>query len=50
MPAQVKPRNESTLSAWESVQSGPSIWPDLRSGLSVSDREVPCFTRVNGPR
>ena len=27
------------LSAWESVQSRPSIWPDLRNGLSVSDRE-----------
>ena len=37
------------LSAWESVQSGPSIWPDLRNGLSVSDRESPHFTRVNGP-
>ena len=36
-------------SAWESVQSGPSIWPDLRSGLSVSDRESPRFTRVDGP-
>jgi hypothetical protein len=40
---------EPTLSAWESVQSGPSIWPDLRSGLSVSDRESPRFTQVNGP-
>jgi hypothetical protein len=37
------------LSAWESVQSGPYIWPDLRSGLSVSARESPRFTRVNGP-
>jgi hypothetical protein len=40
---------EPALSAWESVQSGPSIWPDLRNGLSVSDRESPRFTRVNGP-
>jgi hypothetical protein len=31
------------------LESGPSIWPDLRSGLSVSDRESPRFTRVNGP-
>ena len=40
---------EPALSAWESVHSGPSIWPDLRSGLSVSDHESPRFTRVNGP-
>jgi hypothetical protein len=40
---------EPALSAWESVHSGPSIWPDLRSGLSVSGRESPRFTRVNGP-
>ena len=40
---------EPALSAWESVHSGPSIWPDLRNGLSVSDRESPRFTRVNGP-
>ena len=36
-------------SAWESVQSRPSTWPDLRNGLSMSDRESPGFTRVNGP-
>jgi hypothetical protein len=36
------------LSAWESVQSVPSIWPDLRSGLSVSDCESLHFTRANG--
>ena len=40
---------EPALSAWESVQSGPSMWPDLRNGLSVSDRESPRFTPVNGP-
>ena len=40
---------EPALSAWESVHSGPSIWPDLGNGLSVSDRESPRFTRVNGP-
>jgi hypothetical protein len=40
---------EPALSVLESVHSGPSIWPDLRSGLSVSDRESPRFTRVNGP-
>ena len=37
---------EPALSAWESVQSGASIWPDLRNGLPVSDRESPRFTRV----
>jgi len=35
--------------AWEAALSGLSIWPDLRSGLSVSDRGSPRFTRVNGP-
>ena len=40
---------EPALSAWESVQSGPSIWADLRNGLSVSDRESTRFTPVNGP-
>jgi hypothetical protein len=37
------------LSAWESVPSGPVTWPDLRSGLSASDRERPLITGVNGP-
>ena len=41
--------SSTCVSAWESVQSEPSIWPDLRNGLSVSDRENPCFTGVNGP-
>jgi hypothetical protein len=40
---------EPALSAWGSVHSGPSIWPELRRGLSVSDRVSPRFTRVNGP-
>ena len=40
---------EPALSAWESVQSKPSTSPDLRNGLSVSDRESPRFTPVNGP-
>jgi hypothetical protein len=40
---------EPALSAWESVQSGPSTGPDLRNRLSVNDRESPRFTRVNGP-
>ena len=40
---------EPALSAWESVQSGLSTWPDLRSRLSVSDRERPLLTGVNGP-
>jgi len=41
-------RIELALSAWESVPSGPVIGPDLRGGLSVSDRERPLFTGVNG--
>ena len=52
MGLSLRPRGawrSSGLSAWESVQSGSSIWPDLRNGLSVSDRESPRFTRVNGP-
>ena len=40
---------EPALSAWESVPSGPVTWPDLRGGLSASDRERPHFTGVNGP-
>ena len=35
-------------SAWEAVPSGPVTWPDLRGGLSASDRERPLFTGVNG--
>jgi hypothetical protein len=33
-------RIELALSAWESVLSGPVTWPDLRDGVSVSDRET----------
>jgi hypothetical protein len=40
---------EPALSAWKSVPSGPVIWPDLRGGVSASDRERPLFTGVNGP-
>jgi hypothetical protein len=40
---------EPALSAWESVRSGPVIWPDLRDGVSVSDRERLPITGVNGP-
>ena len=40
---------EPALSAWEAVPSGPVAWPDLRDGLSASDRERPFFTGVNGP-
>jgi hypothetical protein len=40
---------EPALSAWESVPSRPVTWPDLRVGLSASDRERPLFTGVNGP-
>src|SRR5690349_13321976 len=37
------------LSAWEAVPSGPVTWPDLRGGVSASDRERPLVTGVNGP-
>jgi hypothetical protein len=40
---------EPALSAWEAVPSGPVTWPDLRGGVSVSDRERPLVTGVNGP-
>ena len=40
---------EPALSAWESVPSGPVRCPDLRDGLSASDRERPFVTGVNGP-
>jgi hypothetical protein len=40
---------EPALSAWESVPSRPVMRPDLRSGLSASDRDRPLVTRVNGP-
>ena len=40
---------EPALSAWEAVPSGPVTWPDLRRGLSASDRERPFVTGVNGP-
>jgi hypothetical protein len=40
---------EPALSAWEAVPSEPVMWPDLRRGLSVSDRERPLVTGVNGP-
>jgi hypothetical protein len=40
---------EPALSAWEAVPSGPVTWPDLRRGVSASDRERPPVTGVNGP-
>jgi len=40
---------EPALSAWESVPSGPVTCPDLRGGVSASDREKPLVTGVNGP-
>ena len=40
---------EPALSAWEAVPSGPVSWPDLRDGVSASDRERPLVTEVNGP-
>ena len=42
-------RIELALSAWESVPSGPVTWPDLRVGVSASDRDGPLVTGVNGP-
>ena len=40
---------EPALSAWEAVPSGPVTWPDLRRGVSASDRERPLITGFNGP-
>jgi hypothetical protein len=40
---------EPALSAWEAVPSGPFTRPDLRTGLSASNRERPLVTGVNGP-
>jgi len=42
-------RIEPALSAWEAVPSGPVTCPDLRRGVSASDREKPLVTGVNGP-
>src|SRR5258705_3493712 len=39
---------EPALSAWEAVPSRPVTWPDLRGGVSASDRERPLVTGVNG--
>jgi hypothetical protein len=39
---------EPALSAWELVPSGVLTCPELRGWLSVSDREIPVFTGVNG--
>src|SRR5260370_20137444 len=39
---------EPALSAWESVPSGPLMRPDLRGGMSASDRERPLVAGVNG--
>jgi hypothetical protein len=38
---------ELALSAWESVRLRPSTWPDLRVGVSASDRERPLVTGAN---
>jgi len=35
------------LSAWESVRLRRSTWPDLRVGVSASDRERPLVAGVN---
>jgi hypothetical protein len=39
---------EPALSAWESVRLRPSTWPDLRVGVSASDRERPLVAGANG--
>jgi hypothetical protein len=39
---------EPALSAWESGPFRALMWPELRSWLSASDREIPVFTGVNG--
>ena len=41
-------RIELALSAWESEPSGAFTCPELRSWLSVSAREIPVLTGVNG--
>jgi hypothetical protein len=38
---------EPALSAWESVRLRPSTWPDLRVGVSASDRERPLVAGAN---
>ena len=40
-------RIELALSAWESVRLWPSTWPDLRVGVSASDRERPLVAGAN---
>lgn len=40
---------EPALSVWEAVPSGPVMCPDLRDGVSASDRKRPHVTGVNGP-
>ena len=41
------PGIEPALSAWESVRLRPSTWPDLRVGVSASDRERPLVAGAN---
>jgi hypothetical protein len=36
-------------SGTQRARSGPVTWPDLRDGVSVSDRERPFVTALNGP-
>ena len=38
---------QPALSAWESVRLRPSTWPDLRVGVSASDREDPLVAGAN---
>ena len=38
---------EPALSAWEAVRLRPSTWPDLRVGVSASDRERPLVAGAN---
>ena len=38
---------EPALSAWESVRLRPFTWPDLRVGVSASDRERPLVAGAN---
>ena len=39
---------EPALSAWDLCRPGATP-PDLRGGVSVTDREMPLVTGVNGP-
>ena len=47
MMQQPQPKSAATRANAATVRS--SSWPDLRGGVSASDRERPLVTGVNGP-